>query len=223
MCSLRSCLEEREEFHHLTHDCPALWWEQMTVNSQDLKHSVATDWTPQQILLSAYQRCIYQATLCSWCRSSFNDDSRFLQFLRLSILDNLDNRQHSAAVVTRALRILSSQSKAILSSKTQLLHHQSIEPNTQKTEISHDVEPEAKPLYKNRINDFFYLFLKWIYYARKFTTVVIGLPFVGSPAAHYNVSFHASPCQAKSRCFVMWGVISYVIYFLCYDHCERKI
>ena len=43
----RFCLEEREEFNHLAFDCPALWWERMTINSQDPDHSTPEQWTPQ--------------------------------------------------------------------------------------------------------------------------------------------------------------------------------
>ena len=46
----RFCLEEREEFQHLAHDCPALWWERSTISSQNPDHSIPADWTPQQIL-----------------------------------------------------------------------------------------------------------------------------------------------------------------------------
>ena len=46
----RYCLEEREEFHHLANDCPALWWERHTINAQDPEHSTPSSWTSQQIL-----------------------------------------------------------------------------------------------------------------------------------------------------------------------------
>ena len=46
----RYCLEEREEFHHLALDCPALWWERHQINAQDPRHSSPERWTSQQIL-----------------------------------------------------------------------------------------------------------------------------------------------------------------------------
>ena len=46
----RFCTEEREEFNHLAYDCPALWFERQTINSQVPSHSNPHDWTPQQIL-----------------------------------------------------------------------------------------------------------------------------------------------------------------------------
>ena len=46
----RFCLDGREEFSHLAHDCPALWWERLTVSSQDPEHSLSSKWTPTQIL-----------------------------------------------------------------------------------------------------------------------------------------------------------------------------
>ena len=46
----RFCLDGREEFSHLAHDCPALWWERLTISSQDPNHSHSSQWTPRQIL-----------------------------------------------------------------------------------------------------------------------------------------------------------------------------
>ena len=43
----RFCLEEREEFHHLANDCPALYWDRQKIWSQDPQQE---SWTPQQII-----------------------------------------------------------------------------------------------------------------------------------------------------------------------------
>ena len=46
----RYCLDAREEFNHLANDCPALWLERHTINSQDPDHSSPEQWTPLQIV-----------------------------------------------------------------------------------------------------------------------------------------------------------------------------
>ena len=45
----RFCLTDREEFHHLAFDCPALWLERQTICSQNPDHCVPQEWTPEQI------------------------------------------------------------------------------------------------------------------------------------------------------------------------------
>lgn len=46
----RFCLGDREEFHHLARDCPALWWERHTINAQEPSRPTPELWSPQQIL-----------------------------------------------------------------------------------------------------------------------------------------------------------------------------
>lgn len=42
----RFCLEKNEEFFHLAHDCPPLWWERHNISSQE----PGKKWSPQQII-----------------------------------------------------------------------------------------------------------------------------------------------------------------------------
>lgn len=46
----RFCLEDNEEFRHLIFDCPALWFERHTINSQVPDHSTPESWSPIQIV-----------------------------------------------------------------------------------------------------------------------------------------------------------------------------